>query len=237
MSPFHIFSKYFICYGLFFLLTYITKLNDGLKLIDEKGIVRNPGILVGLHIAGILWLGIVASNILNYSFFSIVFGSRSPEPAQWIVLLVLLIIAITTSHAHANSFRFKNTNDYSGNTLTYSFLRKYFIIRILFLIAYEAWFRGYLLADSIQHFGTIPAVLINVVLYAQLHIFSRKKELIASIPFGILLCGLSTWFDAAWPAIILHLTISLTYEITLVSKIKIINQEHTRGLLTGKTGL
>jgi CAAX prenyl protease-like protein len=218
MEPLHLIAKYFICYSLFLLLTCISKLNDGHKLFDAKGPVRNPGILAGLHIAGILWLGIIPISILDHSFLQVVFGKKYPGWWQWLALFPLLTITITIAYAQAAKYSFVNT---AGNPLTLlntPFVQKYFILRILFLVVYEAWFRGYLLTDSITWLGIPLAITLNISLYVLLHIFSGLKEMIACIPFGLALCGLAIWFGAAWPAIILHIAAAMMYETTLVKR-------------------
>lgn len=218
MQPLHLISKYLICYGLFFLLTYITKLNDGLKLIDEKGLVRNPGILIGLHIAGILWLGIIPINILNSSFQSIVFGNSFPGIWQWTVLFSLLLITTSFTFTQAKKFTIIHSTGNVSAAFRGSYLTKYFTFRILFLVFYEIWFRGYLLTDSIVSFGIPLAIALNTFLYTLLHIFGNRKEMIACIPFGAMMCCLCTWFGAAWPAIVIHCAIAMVYEINLVKK-------------------
>jgi membrane protease YdiL (CAAX protease family) len=97
--------------------------------------------------------------------------------------------------------------------LSSSFLIGYFIIRIVFLVVYELWFRGFLLFDSISWIGMPAAVALNVILYVLVHIFNSKKEILVCIPFGIVLCFFSIVFNAAWPAIILHIGFSVVYEI------------------------
>jgi membrane protease YdiL (CAAX protease family) len=56
------------------------------------------------------------------------------------------------------------------------------------------------------------------VLYTLLHAPAGKKEMIACIPFGAILCGVCIWVNAVWPAMLLHVALSMTYEINLVQK-------------------
>src|SRR5204863_272627 len=90
---------------------------------------------------------------------------------------------------------------------------------LLFLSAYETWFRGYLLSDCIISFGVPVAILINIVLYSLLHIVNGKKEIVGCIPFGSLLCILCIWTNAAWPAILIHVALTISYEVHLVKRI------------------
>ncbi|MES1216208.1 MAG: CPBP family intramembrane glutamic endopeptidase [Bacteroidota bacterium] len=219
MQPLQLISKYAICYGIFFLLTYITKLNDGNKFFDQKGIVRNPGALAGLQIAGILWFGFIPANIFDESFISMVFGNHLPGLLKMSVLIMLVMNAIILSSTQSENEFIRIVTQKANNIfITRGFAYRYFIFRIVFLIAYEAWFRGYLLTDCVTAFGIPLAIFINVSLYTILHSFSGRKEIIGCIPFGILLCTLCTWFGAAWPAIIMHVALAFTYEYKLADK-------------------
>ncbi|MGI8601175.1 MAG: CPBP family intramembrane glutamic endopeptidase [Chitinophagaceae bacterium] len=97
----------------------------------------------------------------------------------------------------------------------YSLIRKekifYLLIRVLFLVGYEFYFRIVLL----QAFYFLPiayAVVINVILYSAAHAFSGKKEMIGSVPFGFALCLLTIIHQSVWPAIMLHIILCLPYE-------------------------
>ncbi|MFN2440458.1 MAG: CPBP family intramembrane glutamic endopeptidase, partial [Chitinophagaceae bacterium] len=95
------------------------------------------------------------------------------------------------------------------------------LIRIPFLIIYEIYFRGVLLVICIHSFGVNAATLINVILYAVAHVYSSRKELIGTVPFGLVLCLATTIAQSVWPAIIMHLLLALPYEILLLSKKKL----------------
>ena len=67
----------------------------------------------------------------------------------------------------------------------------------------------------IEDLGVIPAVIVNLILYALLHWFD-KKERYGSLLMGIILCGVSIYYQSIWPAIIIHLSLALSHEITLL---------------------
>jgi len=219
MEVFHIISKYAISYTIFFLLTWLSKLEYGNKLITKKGITTNPGMLLGLQMAGILWLGIIPLFIFHYSFPTTLYGKQFPDISMILTLLVVLLILIQAAATEAQKKIPKITAP--GNSLIFfskKFISRYIILRILFLTAYEIFFRGYLLADCIFYLGIYGGILVNVFLYTLLHIFCEKKELLACIPFGILLCCFCIWVGAAWPAIIIHVSFSLCYESMVMQK-------------------
>jgi membrane protease YdiL (CAAX protease family) len=212
--------KYLICYSTFFILSWIAKAHDGYKFIDDNGPARNKGSLLGLHLGGILWLGVIPYFILGQSLQKIVFGDKLPQPFQLLIFILLIGATFFVAATQANKTFSKIQNrGIAYNILNASFITRYFIARFIFLCAYEIFFRGYLLTDCIHYLGIPAAILINVSLYTSLHIFSSKKEIIGCIPFGIALCGLSILFGAVWPAILLHLVFSFRYEFGLVNKI------------------
>ena len=130
--------------------------------------------------------------------------------------LLLLTMAVTIVNRHSKNILRGGIYPYKNSPhLTKNFFFRYFIIRIVFLFCYELWFRGFLLFDNISKLGILSAIVINVFAYVLLHIFKSKKEIVACIPFGIAACYLSLLFNAAWPAIILHVSISMVYELNI----------------------
>jgi membrane protease YdiL (CAAX protease family) len=212
--------KYLICYTGFFILSWLAKSNDGNKLFDEKGAVRNPGTLIGLQIGGILWLGLVPFFIFKKSLSSIVFGNTSPEILPLIIFFVLAGVIVFVATRQSRKDMDAMLNKGIATILSSSFIVRYIIVRFIFLCVYEVFFRGFLLNDSINQLGIPLAITINIALYVLIHIFSGRKEIIGSIPFGLVLCAVSILFNAVWPAIVLHLALSFTYEISSLKRIK-----------------
>lgn len=96
----------------------------------------------------------------------------------------------------------------------------YLILRTLFLILYEIFFRAILLHFCMQ-FTSVPlAIITNVALYAAAHLFSTRQELLGTIPFGVLLCLLTLHFGCVWPAVLLHLLLALPYDILILTASK-----------------
>ncbi len=67
----------------------------------------------------------------------------------------------------------------------------------------------------IEDLGVTAAVIINLILYTSVHWFN-KKERYGSVPMGIILCSVSMYYYSVWPAIIIHLSLALSNEITLL---------------------
>jgi membrane protease YdiL (CAAX protease family) len=89
----------------------------------------------------------------------------------------------------------------------------YLLLRGLFLICYELFFRGLLLSFCLSWASAPAAIVINVVLYALAHAFSTRQELLGTVPFGSLLCLLTLYAGSVWPAVIIHLLLGLPYDV------------------------
>lgn len=213
---------YSITYLSFFALLWLSKEKKGIRLLDENGPVKNRRMLFVLHIGGILLFGILPIYFLNH-FSLIVFGKNFPEgtlSAELTGLLVILSIIITPLLAEKQTGREAGSASV-GISFSNLFITNYFFVRILFLCAYEIWFRGYLLTDCLNSFGVPLAIFLNVGLYTLLHIVNGKKEMLACIPLGLLQCSLCVWMGAAWPAIVLHIVFTVSYE---TRQVRIINK-------------
>ena len=205
---------YAISYAMVFLLSWISKINKNNRLFNDEGeITQKPGNLLGIHLSGILWLGLVTVIQSDIPVVHILLGNSTPEAPSLFIFGLVYLAAITIAFRLGKSIGVAGIASYEmSGQLTQSFFKKYFIIRALYLFVYELWFRGFLLFETIRLFGIPAAVSLNILLYALLHIFKSKKEILACIPFGLILCFLSIFFNAAWPAIILHTGFSLVYE-------------------------
>jgi len=92
----------------------------------------------------------------------------------------------------------------------------YFLFRLSFLTLYEFFFRGELLNTLAVALNMPLSISINVLLYMLVHFKSNKKEMIASIPFGLLLCVVCIIEGSVWPAVIIHMMLAIGYEFKLL---------------------
>jgi membrane protease YdiL (CAAX protease family) len=102
----------------------------------------------------------------------------------------------------------------SNHSLPLWFPPLFILIRTLFLIIYEFFFRGVMLFVMIGDLGVITAVIVNLVLYVLIHWFD-KRERYGSVIMGIILCGASIYYQSVWPAILIHLSLAVSHELFL----------------------
>lgn len=88
---------------------------------------------------------------------------------------------------------------------------------IVYLVAYEYLLRGVLLSSCITLFNMRAAIGVNLILYAMLHLHRDIRQLLFSIPFGIVLCLLTvathSWISAA----LLHSAFAISYEFFVIA--------------------
>lgn len=207
---------------LFLVLLWRAKKKKGLRLFDDRGLAANLPILLELQLAGIFLFGILPFLYGHAGTFIFFDGIDVGNPSTWItILLVLISVIISPQILGKKLSAFPDMiNGYSSPRTGFYVI--YFLIRILFIASYEIWFRGFLLTDSIVSIGLVWAILINISLYALLHIVNGKDEVIACVPYGLLLCGLCIWQGAVWPAVVIHLALTIPYEFGFIRKLKLI---------------
>lgn len=87
----------------------------------------------------------------------------------------------------------------------------------VYLFGYEYLIRGVLFSSCIVLFGLNTAIIINILLYALIHFHRGIKQMVLSIPFGVVLCLLtvatSSWISAA----LLHIAFANSYEFFVIA--------------------
>lgn len=83
---------------------------------------------------------------------------------------------------------------------------------VLYLLAYEFMFRGWLLFTCTDAMGLELAIVVNVSLYALVHIPKGLKEAVGAIPLGLLLCWLTLQTGTIWIAFFVHCILALSNE-------------------------
>lgn len=215
---------YIITYGslmlfylLFFVAVYASDKCDSGNLKSVLSGKGEPGVLLNRLIAGIFFFGTGTANIMaKRDLASDIFIpslSRNESPVWMIIAVTAILIGVFSGY--------KKLSSSQNNTcsLPLHFLFSFLSIRTLFLILYEFFFRGVLLFVMVEDFGTTTAVIVNIILYVLIHWFN-KEERYGSVLMGGVLCGVTLYYHSVWPAIIIHLSLALSYEITLLANNK-----------------
>jgi membrane protease YdiL (CAAX protease family) len=201
----------------FLLYLFDTTLPQWIWKILEKP-QRDPAVwrIYIQRMTGFIWLGIFPLLMMTVpedvpgGFY----GLFVPGPAlAWYVTLGLAILILVVNFFNAP--RQDNLAMYPQirkSEWTYSILAGSALTWFLYLCAYELLFRGILLFSSLAVMDQMTAIALNSTIYAFAHIPKGRKEAVASIPFGILMCLLSIESQSVWPAIIVHSFLALSNE-------------------------
>ena len=87
----------------------------------------------------------------------------------------------------------------------------------LFLLAYEICFRGFLLFPCARAFGFWPAVLVNLALYAGVHLPKGLVETLGALPLGLLFCVCALSFGV-WVPFLMHWIMALVNDQVALAK-------------------
>ena len=195
----------------YFIISYLFKLLN-INNLEKALFKRNSLIYLNLrHLIGILIFGILfyllipeyqslLTSIKYPNLFFLVLGS--------IIFIATVLLAWTSVNKSIERMKILPTVYKQNGWL-------YFPLRIMFLLAYEYFFRGVLLFTLINSFGMVIAILLCTILYVLIHAFDTKAEIIGAIPFGIVLCLLSYYSKSIIIPFIIHIALSLVYEVNL----------------------
>lgn len=204
------------CYSLLYLLCFCIWKKKAGTILSEK-VQKGNWMLVHIRHAG----GMIIMVLIPVIFLPVIHEGLLTWP-QHIDSIQVFVLMITGLLLFILSF--KETEKISGENTKNghkSFIHAivYMVLRISFLVSYEWFFRGIIFFSCVSLWGVFPAIVINTILYAFIHSFSGRKEFLGSIPFGIILCVFTIWWQSIWPAILLHLFLSIPYESILLHRL------------------
>lgn len=200
------------CYSLLFLLCLCVWKMKNENPVSIKVMNGNWKLLHLRHAGGALIMALLPALLLPVLPEYLLVWPDAVSIVQGLTLMAtgLLLLAVVIKHGDRSSLK---EHSYKGASIHATV---HIVLRSFFLICYEWFFRGCLLFSCVYIFGTTTAIIINLALYALIHSFNGKKEMIGSIPFGLILCVFTVWYQSVWPAIFLHLLLSLSYESFLL---------------------
>ena len=192
----------------------------GLFLKDKLNKRENPKITfastVGQRITGFIFFGVIPLTFF-YSFQNISFQEYGInihnlyQSLIWVGIFAPLIVlgnyfmtGKTSNQQNYPQIRIKNWNHW--------LLSINFITWLIYLFAYEAFFRGLLLFSFYYTFGATTAIIVNIILYVLAHLPKGTKEMIGSVPFGLILCIITLKTGSFVAAFLIHGIMAISYE-------------------------
>jgi membrane protease YdiL (CAAX protease family) len=92
----------------------------------------------------------------------------------------------------------------------YSLIGLYSVAWSLYLLGYEALFRGFLFFPLVKTLGVVPAIAVNIALYATTHIPKGLDETIGAPILGFVLCLITVQTQTIWVATVVHIVLALS---------------------------
>lgn len=202
-----------VCYvSLFLLCFWVWKIKSAsltsLKVQNSNWVflhIRHAGGMIIMTLIPILFLSVIPEDLFAW-----------PKGVKSIQVLVLMITGLILLTLSANEIDKTTEKKIAINRWSSFHAVLHVILRNSFLVCYEWFFRGVVLFSCVSSFGIIPALIINIFLYSLIHSFNGRKEFLGSIPFGIVLCVFALWWQSVWPAVLLHLLLSSSYESVIL---------------------
>ena len=136
------------------------------------------------------------------------FQSRPP----WWILVLIAFIIVSGAFAAKKPSNLAMYPQIRCKEWTPGLLRISGLSWVLFLLAYEFLFRGFLLFASVEIMEPWAAIALNCSLYAFAHLYKGPGETFGTIPFGILFCYLTLLTGNIWSALLIHSIMALSNE-------------------------
>ena len=140
---------------------------------------------------------------LSFSF------TQTPPWWSYLVVPVILVAGFFSASSPSNLARYPQMRI---KQWTHGVLFLSALSWIIFLIAYEFLFRGFVLYATLTVMEPWQAVAVNCALYAFAHFYKGPGETFGAIPLGILLCYLTLQTGNIWSAVIIHSVMALSNE-------------------------
>ena len=182
--------------------------NNGLRLLNLK------------HGLGIILFGIVFYTILPDLRYLI----QIIEIPRLFLLLLFFATLFLSAYLSRVSVKKQLSKIERASCYNLSNASVYFMIRFVFLLCYEFFFRGVLLFKFLEYNSLFVAIFYSTILYVLIHIFDSRKEIIGAIPFGIVLYLFAYYTNSVWYVFIIHMALSAVYEISLFYHLTIKNK-------------
>jgi len=191
-------------------------------------------------ILGAKYLGAITLGILPFMAYRIAFPDTSlKEFGVWLnnetaLMSLLLIIGLGGIMVLVGSMLSKSPNvlakqpeirikEWPRSLLFYNLLAW-----AVYLLGYEFFFRGVLLFPLVESIGMWPAIGVNVIFYAGVHIPKGADEVLAAVPLAIVLCLLTVKTGTIWIAYFVHVAMAWTVTLSALkhqANMRIINSK------------
>ena len=235
LSNGYIISIVIAIYALYYALAY-TKMYDG--IYRRFGIAFNHTVfhavffrLTGFVCFGIIPLILFGRYEIEFDFLTIEKG-HLVDTMFWTALLSFIAVVVGYINVKTSKTSIYPQFKIERWTVGYKFLT--YATWILYLTGYEFMFRGLLLFGIVEEFGYYPSIILNVVLYAFVHIPKGLKEALGCFILGPILCVAALHTETILVPVIIHISLCLSNEYFSIRKQKLVVY-HSMLFISAKT--
>ena len=209
-----------LCFTVYFITSYIYKI-VGIDNLKSAVLSKNGIRLINLkHSIGILLFG--GFVVMIPGSLDLLLRFNLPSIDIFFLFIVALILTAYVSYRFFKNFKLENERT---KKFLLKFSGNYILIRIMFLLLYEFFFRGILLYSFLEVTSPFLSIVLCTALYLLIHCFDSKAEFLGALPFGVILCLFTYYTNNIWMAFYIHVTLSMVYEFSLLQHFKLKNQK------------
>jgi uncharacterized protein len=160
------------------------------------------------RLSGFLFLGVishwVALHLFNFSPAEVGIGfTLGPVGKKWVLIAAIALPALMLLIGRSKENLWQNPK-IRATHWTWSLVVLNTLSWIIYLFAYEFFFRGFLLFPCIAEFGLLWAIVINVILYTLAHADQGRSMMIGAVVFSIVLSLISYYSGNFYAAFLIH---------------------------------
>lgn len=214
LSAFFITSVIASLYGIYYILAY-SKVYD--RIYAKFGADSNPTVFhsIFFRLTGFVLFGIFSYLIFRNGYgveldFLEIPAPHASEIAGWSIALGGFFIIV--AYINVRNSKTSHYPQFKIDQWTFSHKFMTYLTWALYIIAYEFMFRGILLFGTVEEIGFYPAIILNVFLYAFVHIPKGGKEVLGCVLLGPILCILALKTQSIAIPIFVHLSLCLSNE-------------------------
>lgn len=160
------------------------------------------------RLSGFFFLGLVSYGVamycLNFSPDDIGIGfTLGPVGKKWVLIAAIALPALMLWIGPKKENLWQNPK-IRAKHWTWSLVVLNTLSWIIYLFAYEFFFRGFLLFPCIAEFGLVWAIVINVILYTLAHADQGRAMMVGAVVFSIVLSLISYYSGNFYAAFLIH---------------------------------
>lgn len=180
---------------------------------SDSGTVKE---VVAQRFWGVLFMGVISLLIILLVWknsplsYGLGFNFSSPPPWWSYLAIPLILIASYFQASSASNLAMYpqiRINSWSSRIVALSAGSW-----IAFLVAYEFFFRGFLLYASLTVLEPWSAIALNCSLYGFAHFYKGPGETFGAVILGVILCYLTLLTGNIWSAVAIHTLMALSNE-------------------------